>query len=101
MVLLVLLQGSKKECPFQFVHQLFQALAYTFVSDIMQGHHYCGSIHANKFKYMCQVQSQCRGIFEPTCQNQPDKDGSSSRMFFFSVVHFFYPMRNIDVSQTL
>ena len=32
---------------------------------------------------MCQVQAQCRGIFEPSCQNQADEHSSYSRMFFF------------------
>ena len=73
---LVLLQGRKKECAFQSVHQLFQAPVHTFLSDITQRHHYCCSIHPNNVKSMCQVQAQCWGIFEPTCQHQPHEDCS-------------------------
>ena len=47
---------------------------------ITQRHHFRCAIHPNNIKSMCQVQAQCWGIFEPTCQHQPDEDGSPSRI---------------------
>ena len=50
---------------------------------------------------MCQVQAQGRGIFEPTCQNQPDEDGSYSRMLFFFCCTLLSLKKNVSACNLL